>query len=205
MMSGFPSGLTSVLTGMTESQLLRLREKGLIVPEVRPLRPPLWSLRDLVALRSIAFLRAEVSLQQIAKAFQTLDLIHMQDHPSVYKFGTDGRTIFVQEPGGDGAIDLNRQIGNHTVFTFEEMSKTFKNFKGEEVASFHNPSPHIEVDFGRMGGWPTVEGTRVPYDTIANLVDGDTITVEDIPFYYPNVSVEAARGAIQLRDRASAA
>lgn len=204
-MDGFPIGLTSVLSGATRSQLQRWKRKGLIVPEVRPKRPPLWSLRDIVALRAIACLRAETSLQQISRAFQTLDLLHLQEHPAAYTFGTDGTTIFVQDPHSDKAIDLNRSIGSRTLFTFQEISTSFKNLHGQTVSPLHPPAPHISVDFGRIEGWPTIENTRVPFDTIANLVDGTTITVDDVEYYYPNVDAEAARGALQLQKLIEAA
>lgn len=204
-MDGFPLGLTSVLTGATRSQLLRLRSKGLVVPEVRPERPPLWSLRDVVAVRTIAFLRGATSLQQISKAFDTLDLLDMQEHPSAYTFGTDGKTIFVQDPHSEDAIDLNRQVGSRTLFTFEQMSETFSTFRNQEVAPLRSPAPHIRVDFGCLGGWPTIENTRIPYDVIVNLVDNDTITADEVSLYYPNVTGEVARGAVHLQSLIDAA
>lgn len=193
----FPLKLTSKLTGVTPSQLRRWRSTGLVVPEVRPQRPPLYSFRDLVLLRTLAYLRAETSAQRVAKAFGALDLYDLTEHPSKYRFGTDGDTIVVETSGGQ-ALDLVRRPGQVELFSFSEAFDMFTDFRGREVASLSKPAPGVEVLYGRMGGWPTIEGTRVPYDTIARLVDFQTINPEDVPNYYPSVSAEQALQAVDF-------
>lgn len=193
----FPLELAAVLTGATPSQLRGWRTRELVVPEIRQGRPPLYSFRDLVALRSLVYLRKETSLQRISKAFKTLDLLELTEHPSRYKFGTDGKTIVVGLDD-NSVIDLVGKPGQIEIFTFEDISRSFLNFKEAEVRDFRNPGSHIEVRYGRLGGWPTVEKTRVPYDVIANLVDYKTVMPEDVPHYYPSVSPEAALGALEF-------
>ncbi|MBS6071726.1 MAG: DUF433 domain-containing protein [Actinomyces urogenitalis] len=199
----FPLNLTSVLTGVTPAQLHTWRAKGLIVPEVRPKRPPLYSMRDLIALRSIAKLRNEVSLQKISKAFANLNVLDMMDHPSAYRFGTDGTTIFVEGPDQD-VYDLVVHPGQRDMFTFEELTGTFLNFRGDTVVDFRRPERYLEVEPARMGGWPTIAGTRVPYDTVAQVIDGHEITVENIGDYYPGVSAEAALDAVAFDQKVRA-
>lgn len=199
----YPLKLTSILTGATPHQLNSWRSKGLVVPEVRPYRPPLYSFRDIVALRSMVFLRSQVSLQKITRAFANLDLFDLTDHPSKYHFGTDGETIYVRW-ADDRAMDLVKRPGQSTLFTFEDVIRPFHNFRDQEVVPLDHPAEHIEVRYARMGGWPTIEGTRVPYDVVADLVDGVTITSEDVSDFYPGVSAEAARSALAFRDRVEA-
>lgn len=55
-----------------------------------------------------------------------------------------------------------------------------------------------------MSGWPTISETRVPYDLIARLVDNKTVFPEDVPDYYPAVSPEAARDAVEFNARVEA-
>lgn len=201
----FPLALTSVLTGATPSQLHRWAHKGLVVPEVQRNRPPLYSFRDLIALRSMVKLRSEVSLQKISKAFANLDIYDLTEHPASYRFATDGDTIWVEEPGGDGrALDLVKAPGQATVLSFADVFAPFNNFHDQAVVAFTQPAAHVTVRPRRLGGWPTIENTRIGYDTIANLVDGDSITVDDVPEYYPDVSVEAAKSAIELDNRVRA-
>ena len=173
------------------------------MPEIRAKRPPLYSFRDLVALRSIAFLRAETSLQKIHKAFGTLNVLHMVEHPSEYSFGTDGKTIFVQGPDAE-AIDLVRDPGARTLFTFEEMNKAFTNFRKQEVPSFTAPAPHICVDPARIGGWPAIEGTRIGYDVIADFAGTQDPDVEYVLEYYPDLTTAAIESAIEFNKQVEA-
>lgn len=192
----FSRKLTSVLSGATVSQLERWARKGLIVPEIRESRPPLYSFRDLVALRYIARLRQSVSLQKIGTAMRNLDVLDMTEHPSRYDFGTDGETIFVRDPENGHAIDLVKKSLESTIFSFEDLSREFVNFRGDKVVDFRQPSPNIEVDARRVGGMPTIANTRIPYSTIASLTATGEISVEEVKNYYPSVSSQAAREAI---------
>jgi uncharacterized protein (DUF433 family)/DNA-binding transcriptional MerR regulator len=200
----YPVKLTSILTGATPSQLDTWRRKGLIVPEIRAFRPPLYSFRDLVALRAMVFLRSTMSLQSISRAFANLDVFDLTDHPSTYRFGTDGRTIFVEHPDTGDAMDIYKRPGQVNLFPFDDIAGTFQNFREDTVAPFYRPAEHVELRPQRRGGWPTIADTRVDYDVIAQLVDGETITVEDVPTYYPTVSVEAAESAVEFDERIQA-
>lgn len=191
----FPLALASVLTGATNSQLRSWKAKGLIVPEVSPQRPALYSFRDLVWLRTLVFLRSRTSLQRISIARVNLDLVDLTEHPSKYRFATDGKTILVDDGAGT-VIDLVRKPGQADSFTFEEISEAFTDFRGRGVVDFRRPTPHIEVELGRLGGWPTIEGTRIPYDLVARLVDNRTVFAADVTDFYPSVSSEAAESAM---------
>jgi uncharacterized protein (DUF433 family) len=196
----FPLDLTSVLTGATPSQLRLWNRKGLVVPEARRERPPLYSFRDLVALRALVFLRKETSLQRITKAFMTLPILELTEHPSRYRFGTDGKTIVAGLDDGS-VVDLLRNPGQIDFFSFEDALRSFTNFKGADVPNFNRPGDHLEVEPGRMHGWPTIEDTRVPYNTVANLVDFRTVMPEEVAEFYPGVSADAALGAVEFDRR----
>ncbi|QOT16512.1 DUF433 domain-containing protein [Paenarthrobacter sp. YJN-5] len=193
----FPIDLTAVLTGTSVSQLTRWRQRGLVVPEIQDTNPAVYSFRDLVAIRTVAFLRSQISLQKIRKAYANLDPLAFTEHPSQYRFGTDGKSIGVADEEGR-VVDLVKAPGQISLFTFEEVFDSFVNRSGREVVNFLRPRAHLEVLPGRVGGWPTVDGTRVTYDTIASLVDNDTITVEEVPLYYPSVSVAGAADALSF-------
>lgn len=193
---GFPTRLTSILTGATPSQLDHWRETGLVIPEVHAKRPPLYSFRDLILIRSVVFLRANTSSQRIHRAFNNIpNVMDAVEHPSRYRFGVDDQTIFLGTEDGE-AIDILRRVGQPTIFTFADMLRAFENFKGSPVPDFERPGDHIEVRPARLGGWPTVAGTRVAYDDIARLVDFDSVFPEDVEYFYPSVSADAAAGAV---------
>lgn len=201
----FPENLTSVLTGATVHQLRWWRTTGLVTPEIRPKRPPLYSFRDLLLLRSVVFLRSKRSSQQVHKAIGAIpNVVDAFEHPSEFLFGVDDSTIYLGTPDGE-AIDILRNVGQPTIFTFEEMLHSFPNFKGTQVPDFHSPEAHIEVHPGRLGGWPTVAKTRIPFNTIAQLVDYETVYPEDVEHYYPTVSADAAQDAVTFQAKVDAA
>src|SRR5690606_34174854 len=125
------------------------------------------------------------------------------EHPSAYRFGTDGETIYLGTEDGD-AIDLLRRRGQPSVFPFDDMLRSLENFTADAVPAFERPSKHIEIQPARMGGWPTIQGTRVPYDEIARLVDFATIYPEDVSHYYPSVSRAAAEDAVDFASKVEA-
>lgn len=192
----FPVELTVTMTGVTRWQLSHWRKTGLLVPEVNAYRPALYSFRDLVALRTVAKLRAETSLQKVRKAFANLSEFDMTEHPSAYQFATDGKSIAVWTDAG--FMDIVRNPGQFHIYSLDDIFKPFTNRRGDEVIDFRSPRPRLSVDPHRLGGWPTIAGTRVPYDTVASALRGGDLRPEDVRHYYPGVSKAAAKDALDF-------
>jgi uncharacterized protein (DUF433 family) len=193
----FPDKLASTLTGASVHQLRAWRQNGIMVPEVQAKQPALYSYRDLVALRTITFLRAKLPLQRIGKAFQALKELDLTDHPSRYQFGTDGEGITVDTGDGD-ILELYGNVGQRNLFRFEQIFRPFENLQGETVVDFEHPRKNLDLIPGRLGGWPTIHDTRVPYDTVASLLKGGDYSLEDVQTFFPAVSIEAAQDAISF-------
>lgn len=173
-----------MLSGASLTQLRLWRNREILVPEISSGNPSIYSWRDVVvALRTIAYLRSKTSMQQIGKAFQSLRSLDFTGHPSEYKFGLNGRGIVFQAPEGD-TIDLSRRPGQTMLFSLADIFEPFTNMQKRSVVDFQRPRPHIEIDRERLDGWPTIEDTRICYDTISNLVDGETIRVEDVEYVH---------------------
>ncbi|UGU29877.1 DUF433 domain-containing protein [Mycolicibacterium smegmatis] len=200
----FPVELASILTGASVNTLRRWSRQELISPELSPSRPMLYSFRDLVALRSVCYLRSEISLQKIRKAIAHLPEQHFTEHLSEYKFATDGATVVVWTDSG--FVDLVRNPGQFHFVTLREIYRPFLNQARKEVVDFEHPRQTIEVAPGRLGGFPTIVGTRVPYDTVAKLQRGpNALPPEDIQRFFPGVSKAAALDAANLADEVEAA
>lgn len=193
----FPVELTAVLTGASIGQLRRWNRDGLVVPEVNANRPMLYSFRDLVALRSVCFLRSEVSLQKIKRAFNNLPDHELMDHPSTYRFATDGRTVVVWTE--NRFMDLVENPGQFDLLTIDHVYRSFTNLQQRKVVDFEFPRKHLQVNPHRMGGWPTVRGTRVPYDAIADLVADGDISADEVPEYFPTVPPSAVADAVSFQ------
>lgn len=194
----FPLDLTSVLTGATPTQLHRWSATGLLRPELG-YRPSLYSFEDLVALRTFVKMRPKTSLQRIRRALRKLKDFDLTEHPARYQLHTDGRSVYFVEDGR--SVDLIRKPGQRLLINLEDVFAPFENKQGEQVVNFLRPQPHLEVRETRLGGWPTVENTRVAYDSVAKLVSGeDGIRPEEVAHFYPSVSAEGAVDAKALYD-----
>lgn len=203
----FPIDLTCALTGATRSQLATWRRPPapLLAPEGGR-QPIAYSFRDVVALRTMVFLRSKVSLQRIRVAFRSLGEMNLTDHPSRYTLTTDGSSIFLIDEYG--ATDLVKKPGQRVLANLEEVFRPFHNFKDEVVVDFVHPRSHLELREGRMGGWPTIVGTRVPYDTVARLQQGGpgvAVPPEEIARFYPMVTKAAAIDALSFDEQVRSA
>ena len=192
----FPPDLASVLTGASLSQLAAWRRPPpVLVPEVSSAGRIEYSFRDLVALRSFVRLRSQVSLQKIRKALTSLRGFDLTDHPSQYQLVTDGDSVFlVQE---ENAIDLVRKPGQQTLLSLADIFRPFENRQGREVVDFQRPRERLQVREQRLGGWPTIQNTRVGYDSVAKLIEGG-VSASDVSHFYSTVDAPSAEDAYSL-------
>jgi uncharacterized protein (DUF433 family) len=165
----------------------------------------LYSFRDLVALRTIVYLRSDISLQKIRRAYTNLDALDFTEHPSEYRFATDGKTIVVATSAADTPVDILEAPGQQSMFTLSEVFGPFENKQGDKVVDFLNPRPNLTVRAGRAGGVPTAAKTRVTYSVIARAIAGVTVTAETIGKFYPKVTREAALDAVSFNEQVLAA
>ncbi|MDR2374402.1 MAG: DUF433 domain-containing protein [Bifidobacteriaceae bacterium] len=187
-----------MLTGASPRQLRNWANQGILVPEDHPSRPMVYSFRDLVALRSVVSLRAVASLQRIRKALENLRMFDFAEHLSEYRFAAHGKSIVVE--GEDGFMDLVRSPGQYELMTLGDIYAPFTRWDGREVAAFSRPRPRLQVNARRLGGWPTLEDTRIGYDTVALALADGTIPISAIGRYYPGATEAAAEDAV-LFDR----
>lgn len=190
----YPLDLAAHLSGATKHQLRSWSRNGILVPEVSPRKPMLYSFRDLVALRSFAHLRSHASMQSIRKALGTLSDFQLAEHPSEYKFATDGKSVKVWTD--EGYMDVVRNPGQYELKSLADIYKPFLNFRGRRVPDLRNPNDHVSVDPRRLGGWPTVAGTRVPYDAVADLLAEGDVPIDEVSDYYPTVAPSAVADII---------
>lgn len=203
----FPVDLTAALSGASVSQLYNWRRTELLRPEIED-NPVRYSFRDVVALRIFVKLRTDIPLQRIRKAMSQLREWDLTEHPSTYRLLTDRDSVFLAEDE-KAAVDLVRRPGQQVLLTLEDAFKPFTNMQGREVVDFSRPRPQLEVKELRLGGWPTVAETRVPFDTIGKLVSGG-VPAADVARFYPAVDAQAAQDAAdfhqevrQIRGRAA--
>ena len=194
--------LAAALSGATVGQLRHWRRQPpVFTPEYQTRHKVLYSYRDVVALRSIAFLRENdmTSMQSIRKSIRNLRALGKIEHLSEYKLVRSDSTIVLVD--GDEAVDLLRQPGNIVLATMVDVFSEFNGRMGH-VLPFQRPVPGLVVDPEVCSGFPVVEGTRVGYDQVAGLM-ADDVPAEDIAQFFPSVNAEAARAAKRFADYVS--
>jgi len=154
----------------------------------------LYSFRDVIALRTVAYLRDDLSLQRIRRAVNSLRELGESGHLSEYRLVVSGNSV-TWVTGAEEGIDLVGRPGQRVLASMVDILGEFENQRGVVVPAFFNPRPLIAVDRATLGGYPVVAGTRVPFDLVAELVR-DGISPDDLHNYYPGVSPEAARQAL---------
>ncbi|NEW28519.1 DUF433 domain-containing protein [Nocardia cyriacigeorgica] len=197
----FPSDITSALSGATLSQLRSWRAGAspLLAPEYGVKPKALYSFRDVVALRTVVRLRSQVSLQKVRKAFRSMKDMDLTEHPSRYTLVADSSSVFLVD--NEGATDLVKNPKQRVLIDLYDVFAPFTNFRDEEVVDFLHPRKSLEVREARVGGWPTIADTRVPFDTVALLVADGDVPPEDVEMYFPGVDQNAVADAVSFHDQ----
>lgn len=155
----------------------------------------LYSFTDVVALRTFVYLRSQaVPLQRVRKAVTALRALGATDHLSRYTLVASGGDV-VWQVSSEDAVDLTGKSGQHVIAAMVDILGAFRNMQYQGVVPLYRPTPGVSVDPDVIGGYPVIEGTRVPYDVVAGLLD-DGLPPENVRAFYPSVEAEAARGAV---------
>jgi uncharacterized protein (DUF433 family)/DNA-binding transcriptional MerR regulator len=189
--------MTAALSGATMSQLRHWRSTQLIEPEYRTPTRVFYSYRDIVALRTFVYLRESQSLQKIRKAVSGLRSLKKLGHLSQYRLVSQGDTIFLVDDTED--VDLIRHPGQTTLIRLDDVVRPFDTTDGVHVRDLARPAKHVSVDPAVQGGHPVIAGTRVPFEAVATLV-ADGVPAEDIRLFYPTVTADAARSALDFAE-----
>jgi uncharacterized protein (DUF433 family)/DNA-binding transcriptional MerR regulator len=200
---GYSAAMAAAMSGTSVRQLAYWRSSArggpLLRPEYTHDHRVLYSFRDVVALRTVAYLREEVSLQRIRRAVETLRDLGSRQHLSRYRLVADGGSVIwvtddqttTQPTGG---VDLVLRPGQEVLVQLKDVLSPFTNAIGLDVPDFTHPRPRLLVDADILAGYPVVIGTRVPFDLVAGLVAGG-VPVDRVGDYYPGVDPDAAAQA----------
>ncbi|WP_052720798.1 DUF433 domain-containing protein [Actinoplanes rectilineatus] len=196
---GYPEGLTAALGGVTVHQLRgwRAGTSPLLVPEENPERPLRYSFRDLIAIRTFAALRTGFSLQKIRRAVANLHRLSDVDHLANYRLVGDGNGDTIVWATGEGSVDILKRPGQRLIITMGDVFGEFIGWNEAPVVPLRSPKPGVAIDPETLLGFPCIENTRIPYDTIADLAH-DGLQADDIAYFYPSVGEAGVTGAIAL-------
>ena len=197
----YPSVIAAALSGATLRQLSYWRSsrssEPLLAPQKASNGRTLYSFEDVVALRTFVYLRAKnVSLQRVRKAVENLRKMGELDHLSTYSLVAIGKDV-VWRVSDTEAVDLTGSPGQGLIAQMVDIIAGFTGPRDREVVPLIYPKPGVKVDKEVRGGYPVIEGTRIPFNLVASLVE-DGVSPEDISNFYPAVDGSAARGATEF-------
>jgi uncharacterized protein (DUF433 family) len=156
-----------------------------------------YSFQDVVALRTFVYLRArKVPLQRVRKAVKELRTLGEIHHLSAYALVAVGRDVVWRVSDAE-AVALTGSPGQQVIADMVDILGEFTSMTGRDVVPLFQPKQGVRVDPGIRGGYPVIDGTRVPYDVVAGLV-ADGVPPAEVATFYPSVTPEAASAALDF-------
>lgn len=196
----------AALSGVPERTLARWAATNLYTPSISPEpRTRFWSWFDLIALRTIDWLRKpqkegsfkSVPIGRIRRALEELEargLSRTNLHDLVIRSG-QGELFF--EAGPDLIrVDASRQAAMPGVLAVVRPYKL-----GPDLLE---PRPLLRIIPGKLHGEPHLVDTRIPSATIYALQQ-EGFSAAEIGDMYPDAPAEAIRQAIELEESLSQA
>ncbi|MFC5268312.1 DUF433 domain-containing protein [Kribbella qitaiheensis] len=200
----YPTPLAATLSGATLRQLNYWRKntpgKGVLFAPEHGTRPrALYSYRDIVALRMFVRLRGDLSLQKVRRVVASLEQIYPATHLSAHKVKAlpGGASAVWVTPEGE-YVDVLKHPGQGTLkVVMEDLFSAFTTADGRRVPNLGEPATGVTIDPEVRGGYPVIEGTRIPFHVVAGL-RADGMPAEEIAELYPSVSASDVEGAVEL-------
>ena len=198
----------AALAGVPRSTVHYWARAEVLVPSVSAVRTKLWSYSDLLALRTIAWLRqpkqardgADVPRSALSAVRQALGELRSLD-----------LDLWTEDEEPRVAVDRQGRI--HLNLSYAEVEdlararpldaelldliRPFTAGPGTEGPDLHAPRPHLRIVPGKLSGSPHIARTRVETIAIAALRDRD-LPPELIRALYPRLDAAAIDDAIDL-------
>jgi uncharacterized protein (DUF433 family) len=174
--------------------------KGHLLPSVSQ-KPLLWSYTDLLALRTIYWLRQPksaferdvpaTSMSKVRRALRQLKDLDL-DFFSTLAVTLAGEIVISAD-----AMPLQLVDGQYLDRNLVNIVGPFEGLEGTKGPDLLWPRPTVQILPGKISGAPHISGTRVPTQSIDALADRG-FSVEQLARIYPFVSRESLCESIDL-------
>jgi uncharacterized protein (DUF433 family) len=203
----------AALSGVPKSTVHYWSNNDILVPSVSPQRIKLWSYGDLMALRTIYWLRQSkqdpdgreiprTAMKAVRRALREiasleLDLWNEDGAPRV-AVDRSGNIVIGDERGAQRA-------GGQRILDAEmlDLLAPFDSREGLRGPDLNAPRPQLRIVPGKLAGSPHIERTRIETQALAAL-ERRGIETAKIYRLYPMVPTEAVDDAIDLERELSA-
>ena len=207
----YPADRAAALSGVPLSTVHYWSRNGVLVPGVSAERIKLWSYADLLALRTIYWLRHEkeaddggavpaASMPAVRRALGMLREL------SLDLFSDDGQSRVVVDRDGEIIVrsksGLARPTSAQRVLDVLDVIAPFPTEPGMRGPDLREPRPHLRIVPGKLSGEPHVAETRLETQALAALARRG-VSVTDILVLYPFVNRVAIEEALDLEEQLS--
>jgi uncharacterized protein (DUF433 family)/DNA-binding transcriptional MerR regulator len=197
----------AALSGVPRSTVYYWARKGHLIPAVA-LKPRLWSYTDLLALRTIYWLRQpkkafelEVPATSMLKVRHALDQLRKLDldlfeeeRPAI-AVTTDGEVAIHA-----AALPLQRVDGQFLERGLVDILGPFEGLEGSKGPDLLRPRSGLRIIPRKISGAPHIEGTRLPTQSIFAL-SRRGFSIEQLAAVYPFVSRQSLLESIELESQ----
>lgn len=207
----YPADRAAALSGVPISTVHYWSRNGVLVPSVSAERVKLWSYADLLALRTIYWLRHEkeannggaipaTSMPSVRRALGMLRELNLD------LFADDGQSRVVVDRAGEIIVrsisGLAHAASGQHVLDVLDVIAPFPSERGIRGPDLREPRPNLRILPGKLSGEPHVAETRLETQALAALARRG-VTVEEILRLYTFVTRAAVDEALDLEEQLS--
>jgi len=206
----YPANRAAALSGVPKSTIYYWARKGPLVPSVSG-RPLLWSYTDLLALRTIYWLRhpkkaydreiPATSMSKVRKALAALRDLDLD----LFEEG-ERRPVVAVTAEGDIAVNVDAlplqraEDGQYIQRDLVDLVGPFEGLEGMKGPDLVWPRETVQILPRKVSGAPHVAGTRLPTLSIFALAQRN-FDIERIAKIYPFIERKALTDSIDLEAR----
>jgi uncharacterized protein (DUF433 family) len=203
----------AALSGVPKSTVHYWSNNDILAPSVSPERVKLWSYGDLMALRTIYWLRQtkkdpnrreipRTAMKAVRRAWREIASLELD------RWSEAGAPRVAVDRSGNIVIDNNggpQRAGGQRILDAEmlDLLAPFSSREGLRGPDLSAPRPLLRIVPGKLAGSPHIERTRIETQALAAL---ERRGIESAKIYglYPTVSSDAIDDAIDLERELSA-
>jgi uncharacterized protein (DUF433 family) len=200
----YTANRAAALSGVPKSTVHYWARNGHLVPSVAQ-KPRLWSYTDLLALRTIYWLRQPksafdlsvpaTSMRKVQRALEELKALDLD-------LFAKGRPVVTVTLDGEVVLDapsvpLQNAGGQYLAPGLVDILGPFAGLEGTRGPDLVRPRPSLRILPRKISGAPHIDGTRLPTQSIGALADRG-FTVEQIAKIYPFVTPDSIAESIDL-------
>jgi len=197
----------AALSGVPRSTVYHWARQGHLVPSVSQ-SPLLWSYTDLLALRTLYWLRQPkkafdrevpaTSMAKVRRALKELKRLNLD-------LFEEGRPVVAVTLKGEITIDVDAvplQLveGQYLERDFVDLIGPFEGLEGTKGPDLAWPRPTLQILPRKISGAPHIAGTRLPTQSISALADRG-FTVDQLAKIYPFVDHASLNDSIDLEEQ----